>query len=594
MSLTRSEAAEKHWAFIPPVREADGNIDWFIEQRLTKKNIEFSKEADQLTLARRLSLTLTGLPLSPKRARAFAPDENPEAYERLVDALLASPRFGEHHARYWLDAVRYADTHGLHMDNRRAIYPYRDWVIRAFNSNLPLDSFIKWQIAGDLYDDGLLDRTIATGFIRLNPTTGEDGSLYEEFQAVNTFDRVETLGTALLGMTLSCARCHDHKYDPISQEEYFRLFAYFNSTSEPSLDNGFYRYEPVITVPKDDRQRRELQILRRARTKPGGLPPWMFTGKKPIEPGWTSTNWLVSMVQSNLDAMPPRDRRYTVRGLPGRTHEDLPENNEEVRWVTFDLDLKRDRVVWLRYRSGPGYELLVDNLIQTNRSRFIPLALKQGMHSVAIKLTGSPDKIPLDVQLHDSVRGKISPSLLITDEEQNDPAILAQIRHLAAVEDQMVPTLVADKRDTLRVTRILKRGLYNRPIGEALAPGIPASFGMTTNLTTNRLGLAQWLVARDNPLVARVLVNRLWQQVFGAGLVRTPEDFGTRGEPPTHPDLLDWLAIELMDSGWNLKHVLKTMVMSRAFRQQSSWRKDVDDPENRIWARGPRHRLDAE
>lgn len=592
---SKSEAAEKHWAFVPPTREDDRNIDWFIEQRFAAKNIVFSKEANRLTLGRRLALTLTGLPLRPERARAFVEDPNPRAYERLVDELLASQRFGEHQARYWLDAVRYADTHGLHMDNRRAIFPYRDWVIRAFNANLPLNHFIQWQVAGDLYGDSLIDRKIATGFIRLNPTTGEDGSLYEEFQAVNTFDRIETLGTALLGMTLSCARCHDHKYDPISQKEYFRLFAYFNNTSEPSLDDGVYRYEPVIMVPKNSQQRQQLEVLRRARAKPGGLPARIFTGKPLMNPGWNSTNWLVSRVQPADESMPPRKRRFTVRGLPGQSHEDLPDSIGEARWVTFSLQLKRDRVIWLRYRSGPGHELLVDDLIQTNRSRFVPLALKQGSHSIAIKVTGTPDKEPLEVVLHDSVHSKISPTLLLTEQEQSNPKALPQLEKLAAIEDQLVPTLSAEERTPVRVTRVLKRGQYDRPIGDPLLPGIPEVFSSTkTALPTNRLGLAQWLVARDNPLVARVLVNRLWQQVFGEGLVRTPEDFGTRGEPPTHPGLLDWLAIELIDSGWNMKHVLKLMVTSRTFRQQSLWRKDVDDPENRLWIRGPRHRLDAE
>ena len=243
----------KHWAFVPPKKakpSGKGNpIDTFIGAKLKKKG--FAPEADKPTLARRLSLVLTGLPPEPKQLKQFLKDKRPDAYERLVDELLASPRYGEHQARYWLDAVRYGDTHGLHLDNRRGIFPYRDWVVRALNQNLRLDDFITWQLAGDLLPKPTIAQLVATGFVRMNPTTAEGGVIPEEFQAKNNFDRVETLGTALLGVSLNCVRCHTHKYDPLPQKEYYHLMAFFNSTAEGSLDGNRYEYNPVIKAPVD-------------------------------------------------------------------------------------------------------------------------------------------------------------------------------------------------------------------------------------------------------------------------------------------------------------------------------------------------------
>ena len=588
-----SAAGEKHWAFVPPTREADRDIDWFVERRLKEKGIGFADVADRLTLARRVALTLTGLPLKVERVKAFAADESTGAYAKLVDELLASERFGEHQARYWLDAVRYADTHGLHMDNRRAIYPYRDWVIRAFNSNLPLNQFIKWQIAGDLHAHPSPDQLLATGFIRLNPTTGEDGSLYEEFQAINSFDRVETMGTALLGMTFSCARCHDHKYDPISQEEYFRLMAYFNNTEEASLDGGVYQYGPVIRVPNDVEARREWrELMSDAEKLPGGDSPTVArTGSE--SPGWSTSEWRITKDPDTTHSEPDDTRFFVVGDLPGQSREDLPDSPEATRWVRFKMQVNRSRLIWIRYGSGPGHRLFVNGIVQTNLARTAPLDLDKGDHVITIKLTGTPNRDPVEVYLEDPLAGK--DGRRIWAENTRSPQVMAWLGKVDLARDSFAASLIARERKVPRSTRVLKRGLYNRPIGAPLLPGIPAVLsGMAEGMATNRMGLAQWLVDRSNPLVARVLVNRLWQQVFGAGLVRTPEDFGVRGERPTHPEVLDWLAVELVESGWDLKHVLRLLVSSRTFRQQSAWRKEVDDPENRRWARGPRFRLDAE
>ncbi len=443
----------KHWAFVkptkptPPSLRIDGQpatpIDAFILVGQRSAGVEMAPQTDRATLARRAALVLTGLPPEPAQLRTFLNDKRGDAYERYVDQLLASPRYGEHQARYWLDAVRYGDTHGLHLDNRRGIYPYRDWVVMALNDNQPLDEFITWQLAGDLLPNPTLAQRVATGFVRMNPTTAEGGAIPAEFQAKNNFDRVETLGTVLMGMTLNCSRCHTHKYDPITQTEYYRLLAFFNSTAEHSMDGNKYQYGPVVKAPPDVAAWRQWEKLTAQRAK---------------------------------DAQSP------------------------------ELD-----------------------------------------------------------------------------------------KQIAELEKTFTPTLVAQELPKPRPTRLLNRGEYNLPTGDALDPGVLDVMGaFPKDAPPNRLGLAKWLTSRDHPVVARVLVNRIWQRVFGHGLVRTPEDFGVQGEQPTHPQLLDWLAVELHDSGWDLKHMLRLMVTSRTFKQSSTWRKDVDDPENRLFARGPSFRLDAE
>jgi hypothetical protein len=459
----------KHWAFVPPKKVEPtatdsthlDKIDAFVETELKAKRLAFAAEADRATLARRVALVLTGLPPEPADLAAFLNDKREDAYERLVDLLLASPRFGEHQARYWLDAVRYGDTHGLHLDNRRGIYPYRDWVVYALNKNLPLDDFIQWQLAGDLLENPSLEQRVATGFVRMNPSTAEGGVIPAEFQAKNNFDRVQMLGTMMLGLTVGCAQCHTHKYDPISHTEYYRLFAFFNSTSENPLDGNSYTYGPILKAPGDQDQ-------------------WKAWGQ----------------LRADFDQL-----------------------------------------------------------------------------SAETEAAKAPD-----------VQTKLQ-------KQRNE--VSAQI---AALEKgYSATTLVTQELPKPRITKILDRGEYDLPIGEPLEPGTLAVTGtFPVDLPRNRLGLAQWLTSREHPLVSRVMVNRVWQRTFGYGLVRTPDDFGSQGQQPTHPELLDWLAVELQDSGWDLKHMVRLMVMSKTFRQSSAWRKDVDDPENRLFARGPSYRLDAE
>jgi hypothetical protein len=429
-----------HWSFVSPRKEKDAPktkaIDFYIDAgyQSHKPPIAPAPEADRTILARRAALVLTGLPPEPAVLDQFLADQAPDAYEKFVDTLLDSPHYGEHQARYWLDAIRYGDTHGLHLDNRRGIFPFRDWVVRAFNDNLPLDDFITWQLAGDLLPNATITQKIATGFVRMNPTTSEGGAIPDEFQAKNNFDRTETLGTVMLGMTLTCARCHTHKYDPIIHDEYYSLLAFFNSTAESPLDGNKYDHGPSMKAPANPE---EWELLR-------------------------------AFENGVKDAPDPKESFTTT-------------------------------------------------------------------------------------------------------------------------------TLVAKELPKPRVTKVLQRGEYHSPYGEALQPDVPAVMGkFPEGAPRNRLGLAQWLTSPAQPLVARVLINRMWQRTFGYGLVRTPEDFGLQGEQPTHPELLDWLAVELQEKNWDLKHILRLMVTSRTFKQSSKRRADLPDPDNRLYARGPGFRLDAE
>ncbi len=480
-----------HWAFVLPKKEkGKTSIDQFITQRLQEKKIKLSQEAPPSVLARRAALVLTGLPPDPQQLSEFLADKNSNSYERYIESLLASPRYGEHQARYWLDAVRYGDTHGLHLDNKRGIFPYRDWVIKAFNDNLPFDKFITWQLAGDLLPEPTLEQRVATGFVRMNPTTAEGGAIPKEFQAKNNFDRTENFGTVMLGSTMTCARCHTHKYDPIEHVEYYQLFAFFNSTSEGAMDGNKYEYAPVLKAPSNGKDWAKWATLENERK---------------------------SILKNAFESISLKK----VSGI-----------DDENKWKQLDQTAKINQIA---DPNGPWKN--------------------QDIHARTLKLN-------------------------------ND---------IGELQKTFTTTLVAQDLAKPRETKVLERGEYNMPIGDPLEPGVPAVMGsLPEGAPKNRLGLAQWLTSRDQPLVSRVLINRVWQRTFGHGLVRTPEDFGLQGEQPTHPELLDWLAVEFQDSGWDLKHMLRLMVNSKAFKQDSKIRPDIQDPDNRLIARGQTYRLDAE
>lgn len=635
----------QHWSFVPPAKTppappapfAQGQplrhtIDQFVLQRLQRQfqddSLELAPPAERTTLARRMALVLTGLPPEPQQLAAFVADESDNALEAYVDQLLDSERFGEHQARYWLDAVRYGDTHGLHLDNRRGIYPYRDWVVRAFNENLPLDDFLVWQLAGDLLPDPTMEQLVATGFVRMNPTTAEGGAIPAEFQAKNNFDRVETLGTVLLGMTLTCARCHTHKYDPISQTEYYELLAFFNSTAEPSMDGNKYEYGPVVRVPPDYHAWDRWRELQAEVASLNDNPTLTQIRKRPA----------TSDYQRDAAAFKTRDNTHDWLWLDQATQ--TPPTEEQLaqaksfqdvaaaaKWkpaagkpgvLGFTVDLKAPQTLTLRCNAKAAAKIVVETNGETasvapnaSEGRLeASLTLPAGESRVWVLLP-TPENKPLDVSLSSpwqhwnpeadwTIDAPERLEVLVDAQGPFANAGMAEkaraLRQAIDVaRDQFTTTLIARDLSQPRETRLLHRGEYDQPRGEPLAPGTFAVLGkFPDEAPKNRLGLARWLTSRDHPLVTRVLVNRLWQRIFGAGLVRSPEDFGLQGEQPTHPALLDWLAVEMHDSGWNQKELLREFVLSKTFQQSSAFRQELNDPENRWLARGPSYRLDAE
>lgn len=629
--IKQGGAYEQHWAFVVPEKRWPDHetslpreqvIDAFVQAKLRAKGVEPAPEAERSVLARRVALTLTGLPPEPEQLASFLNDSRPDAYERFVDQLLASPRFGEHQARYWLDAVRYGDTHGLHLDNRRGIYPYRDWVVRAFNRNLPLDSFIEWQIAGDLLPDPSTEQLVATGFVRLNPSTSEGGAIPDEFQAKNNFDRTETLGTVLLGMTLTCARCHTHKYDPITQTEYYKLLAFFNSTAENPMDGNSYTYGPTVDVPEDQNTWVAWEtFVKDRRNFLSGQVDQDDLDAKLVDYAqstmrFKSEHWQVSPTTSANDpAHVSEDTWQDIAKLPGKSELQGPEKDQAI-WLRAELTSVVDQTLTLQSSGSELSTVYLDgnplNATEREADGQWLLPLTQGEHKIAVRLEGRDKPNPIELHIRnpwETLAQSKSWSQLSANEQLRlltdrlSPAYRSDAAASAAellqrsrdLRQHFTTTLVAKELPNPRETYLLRRGEYNLPTGEPLTPDVPQIMGpLPSDVPANRLGLAKWLTSRKHPLVSRVLVNRIWQQVFGAALVRTPEDFGLQGQQPTHPELLDWLAVDLQDQGWDLKSMLRLMVTSKTFKQQSTFRRDIDDPENRLFARGPRYRLDAE
>tara|TARA_B100001123_G_scaffold448455_1_gene609693 strand:- start:4675 stop:7440 length:2766 start_codon:yes stop_codon:yes gene_type:complete len=597
----------KHWAFVKPQKpEAKGNaIDYFVGAKLQAEGKDFAPDAERAVLARRASLVLTGLPPEPKRLQAFLDDGKQDAYERFVDELLASSRFGEHQARYWLDAVRYGDTHGLHLDNKRGIYPYRDWVVRALNENLPLDQFITWQLAGDLLPKSTLEQKVATGFVRMNPSTAEGGAIPAEFQAKNNFDRVENLGISMLGLSLICARCHTHKYDPVLQTEYFQLLAFFNSTAEGPMDGNRYEYAPNVRAPSDQKAWKEWEELKAEQAVILEKLEQRNKTASPPDPAYPVSNLSYKFYHGVWDKMPDFSKlkpKKEGKLSTGRFDLSARDRDDGFGFVfKGDFHCPVDGEYVFATISDDGSQLFIDGKKVVDNDGLHPevtregkVTLKAGKHRLEVRFFentgGEVLKVSWKAPLGSAeVAGKANPM----SELQKKAADLAS--RIAAAEKKFTTTLVAKELPKPRVTKLLHRGEYDQPQGEPLQPGVPAALGiLPKDAPANRLGLAQWLVSPEQPLVARVLVNRIWQRTFGEGLVRTPADFGLQGEQPTHPQLLDWLAVELRESGWNLKGMLRSMVTSRSFRQSSARRADLPDPENRLLGRGPSHRLDAE
>jgi hypothetical protein len=472
------------------------SIDNFIIARLEPHNIEPSAPADRVTLIRRVSLDLTGLPPSVEQVDAFLHDDQPDAYERLVDQLLASPHFGERWARHWLDGARYADSDGFNIDAPRTVWPYRDWVIDAFNHDMPFDRFTVAQIAGDLLPDATRHQHIATGFNRNTLHNREGGIDREQFRVERTVDRVNTVGEVFLGLTVGCARCHEHKFDPIAQAEYYRLFAFFNnadeSTAEVGSDHDLARAEAV---------RAQLAAL-----------------------------------------------------------------NTELASYTQALDGRRE--AWLR------------DLTDSDRASFKP-DVRAAIAAPADQRTAEQNRrLTSTHQAQD------------TGYQQRSAAINDLKKRLPKLET----SLVLRERGERRPTTVHIAGDFTRP-GDPVEPGVPAVLHDLPKVQNpSRVDLARWLVDPANPLTARVTVNRMWQRFFGRGPVEPSNDFGTQGTPPTHPQLLDWLATEFVARDWSVKEMLRLMVTSATYRQSSYRRDDLAavDPFNKLLARQRRLRLEAE
>ncbi len=514
----------EHWAYRPPQRPALPTVarpdwtlnplDYFVLAKLEERQWQPAPPADRAVLLRRVYLDLIGIPPSVEELDAFLADPAPQAYERAVDRLLASPAYGERWARPWLDAARYADSNGYQADQYRSVWPYRDWVIRALNADMPFDQFTLWQMAGDLLPNATLEQKIATGFHRLTTCNVEAGVDPEENRIEQVVDRVNTTATVWLGTTLECAQCHNHKYDPFTQRDYYRLFAYFNNTPlEVEGDGVTYNFVgPLMSLPLAEEQaarqaKLDAELAELARQQ-------VALGK---ELDAALDDWLATDPLAAMDQKP-----------------ELPANVRKVLAKTTESWTKKERQV------------------------------VQEFH-----------------------RGLQAPYAQLT-------------RQKAALEKQRaecVPdtTLVMIELEQPRATHILLRGDFQTP-GQKVEPGTPRTLPQIAAETSNRLDLARWLTSRDNPLVARVTVNRWWSEMFGRGLVATLEDFGTRSEPPSHPELLDWLACEFRDQGWSMKHVHRLIVTSATYRQSSQISREAyeRDPDNYWLARGPRFRMSAE
>lgn len=705
---------QQHWAFVTPRRPAlptvknrawaRNPIDLFIAARLDPEGLAPSPEADRTTLIRRVTLDLTGLPPTLAEIDAFLADKRPDAYEHLVDRLLKSPNYGERMAVDWLDASRFADTHGFHIDSGRDMTLWREWVINSFNQNLPFDQFTVEQLAGDLLPGATRDQLVASGFNRNHMINFEGGAIPEEYHTAYIIDRVNTTATVWLGLTVGCAQCHDHKYDPITQKDFYGLFAFFHNVPENGLDGREGNAQPLIKVPSNDQQQKleslaatisdleqklagpdsELDaaqseweksaserqltwtVLTPSETRSRGGATLkrledgsiLASGENPSSevyevsakvgvarltairaeflpddslpakgPGRSDNgNVVLTNVRVSLGGEPDSEREsrplklwaasadfsqtgqavaqaidadshtgWAIYPETGKPHTaafefEEPQNGVAERTLTISLEFQS---AYARHQAG-RFRLLVtggrDPLSQQGPPEAILAALSV---PAAERNTRQRD------DLRNYFRSQVSPD----GKKLNSQ--LAEARKERTALDKAIPTaMVMREMESPRDTFLLVRGQYDKK-GDKVPAAVPGFLpGLPDGAASNRLGLAQWLVSAEHPLMSRVTVNRYWQMFFGTGLVKTSEDFGSQGELPSHPDLLDWLSTELMDSTttndeqrrWNLKALVRLIVTSATYRQSSVVGRDAfaRDPENRLLARGPRFRLQAE
>ncbi len=710
---------QNHWSLIAPtkpavpsfsptdIRASDpiNEIDKFIVERLNENGWDLAVPAQRLTLIRRVAFDLTGLPPTPELVERYrSQPENSNWYEELVDELLCSHQYGEHMARYWLDAARYGDTHGLHLDNYREMWPYRDWVVKAFIDNRSYRDFVIEQLAGDLLEDPTDEQLIASGFNRAHITTNEGGAITEEVYVRNVVDRVSTTGTVFLGMTVGCAQCHDHKFDPISQREFYQLFAYFNNLTDAPMDNNAKDPAPVLKVMTDE-QRVEFAKLESLfnqsdadynskvasyeyveppvaavdqkkesdepvefvwvddETLPAGAikeQKWEFVSadKGPVNTGVTSrlakteqgmiqhlfTGALVPLKAQKGDRLfafvylDPEDTPEQIMlqfndgswdhrvywgaskiewgkdKSPSRYHAgELPEAGE---WVRLEVEAEKVGFINLTNINGMAFTQwngkaywdsagIVSKTDQSSKFKSLSKwtamirqtkgeGLPEPIKSIATKPEDKTDENDqrklleyFVANIHSDASKQFVEPRRIRDEAKTQ---------LDSFNAKIPTTLVSNENKEIKQAFLLERGEYDQK-GEPVERATPAAFPpFDSGLPNNRLGFAKWLTSGEHPLTARVAVNRFWQQVFGTGLVKTSEDFGAQGDAPSHPELLDWLATDFVEHDWDIRRLMKQFVMSATYRQHSfaDGRRIELDPDNRLLARGPRFRLDAE
>jgi hypothetical protein len=702
---------EKHWAFIIPEKPAVPKpginpIDAFLQKRLAREGLKSSLLAAPEILVRRVYLDLTGLPPTPGEVDAFLSDKSPRALENLIAKLMKKPAYGEHMARYWLDLARYADTHGLHLDNERSMWPYRDWVVRAFNQNIKFDEFTRWQLAGDLLPEASLDQKIASGFNRCNVTTGEGGSINEEWIYRYAVERTSTVTEVWMGLTAGCAVCHDHKFDPLSTKEYYSMYSFFHSAADPAMDGNKIDTPPILRVPKEGALKRQAEldsqiagIEKRIAAEVGRIKyvdPAALTS--PPEPEVKEVIWFEDgFPKGKIEATGPplklvtkeegpvfRGKLAIRRTAKNATGQDVysqgkftvprdgtffahcyldPKDPPEAVMVQFYVGGWNRRVVWGAHEKiGWGkvnthervvmgslpekgkwvrLEFAADKVGLKPGTTVTGYALTQfsgtmGWDHFGISSTTDPAKDPayswqawkaqpeatrnqgLSPELQKRFKGKAPDKWTTEEENQLQQQWLGRVylgarkqlgpltAEKAGLEKQKADigkdtaiTFVMADLPKARESFVMVRGQYNNP-GEKVSRNVPAFLPplppKPENRDYNRLDLANWLVDGKHPLTARVAVNRLWQQFFGIGLVKTSADFGTQGELPSHPELLDWLATQFVEDGWDVQRLVMRMLTTHAYRQVSTTTPALleKDPENRLLARGPRHRLDAE
>lgn len=743
---------KEHWAFIPPEKTSlpeVSNSDWpineidhYVLNLIEERGFQPSNPASKEILLRRVTFDLTGLPPTLEELDNFLADDSPDAYERVVDRLLASDSYGERMASEWLDVARYADTHGYQDDGPNGMWPWREWVIHAFNDNMPFDQFTTWQLAGDLLPNATQEQKLATGFGRLHQQNQEGGIIGEEYRVEYVADRVRTTGIAFMGVTMQCAKCHDHKYDPVSEREYYQFSAFFDNINDTGQIPNSGVAGPTILLPDDESEqiinylstrieKEEEKLLDLKKLKNDSFYNWL-AGMNPTPLERPEENGLVAHIPLNeliadttiqvVSDLDPDIVNARVRGKldvtdgvngngiqfshsnyisigkpfaqfdrsdkfsfsfwvrPTEMRDELPLIVKTgmifIGYRGYDISLFNNKVSMRLIHGWPynSIQVITNNELEMNEWNHVAVTYDGSSRADGISIYINGDRndlhiehddlfksiaIPMDepryhfqdfllgyrnsfedlryenmslddIKIFDRILSPAEAKILshrddeinrmlsltpdqLTDYQKNvlfehylygiDNDVLKQLESLTDLRDELnkvqskqPEVMVMRERLNLRTSYIRERGMYDS-LGDVVEPGVPvAVMPFNGEFPQNRLGLAQWILHPDNPLTSRVLVNRYWQMFFGIGIVDTPDDFGNQGSLPTHPELLDWLAVEFMDSGWDVKNLLKQIVMSNTYRQSSNITPEMRelDPSNRLLARGPRYRMSAE